>query len=745
MLNNRIVSFLLLVTFFVASGLHAEELKNWPRGVAVSSGSITVYQPQIESLEENILKGRAAMAYYGSDDKSPVFGVAWFTARVQIDRSQNIVHFEELSITDTRLPDENKNIGEEFKKAVAASMKSPNLTMSLDALTTALTAVKQEQKQAADLKNIPPEIIYLEEPALLVSIDGKTSLQSIEKSKYKSVVNTPYPLFNDGKSWYLSVADNVWYKAAEVDGPWTFDTAPPADLVKMVAAKAKKYDGDASDSKETITSDNAPRIMVSHTPAELVVSVGKASFQPLTDSLLAMSNTESDVFMDVKSQHYFLVISGRWFKAASMKGKWGFVASDALPASFEDIPADSKYVDIRAYIAGTDEAKEAVMDAQIPQTAAVNRGVVEIDLVYDGSPKFKEISGTKLSFAVNSSETVIKDGNDFYLVKDAVWYVAGSATGPWEVSPKAPPGIGGIPPSSPVYNTKYVYVYDSTPEVVYVGYTPGYVGSYVYGPTIVYGTGWYYSPWISPYYYYPRPATWGFSVAYNPWSGWGFGMSWSSGPFTFGFYSGGGYHGSHWGRGYYGPRGYRRSYNNIHIDNVNINNRNNFNTISNRNNLYKHSEQRANIKNSVNTRNISGQDRQDIKNRAQNRQNGNTAAIATAGALGGAAVASNRQNMKNNVMADRDGNVLRNNNGQWQQRSGGQWQDRAPAKTPKATKTTTSTQRRNVREQSGYNRSSSIDRQHYSRQRATSRSSSSMRSGGGHRGGGGSRGGGRRR
>jgi hypothetical protein len=729
MINSRVLSLFLLVTFLFAPGLHADELKKWPREVKVSSGSITVYQPQIESLEKNILKGRAAMAYHAAGDQPPVFGVAWFTARVEIDRPANSVHFESFTITDTRLPDDNKKIGEEFKKGVDAAMKASNLSMSLDALTTALAAVDQEQKQAADLKNVPPKILYLEEPALLVSIDGKTSLQKVENSKFKAVVNTPYPLFNDGQNWYLNVAEKVWYKAKDVDGPWTFDAEPPADLKKMVAAKAAKYDKDSPVSKSTITSENAPLIVISHTAAELVVSVGKASFQPLTDNLLAMSNTESDVFMDVGSQQFFLVISGRWFTADSMKGKWSYVASDALPATFQDIPVDSKYVDVRAYVAGTDEAKEAVMDAQIPQTAAVKRGTVELNVTCDGSPKFEEIGGTKLSFAVNCSDTIMQSGKDFYLVRDAVWYIAGSATGPWVVSDKAPPGIDGIPPSSPVYNTKYVYVYDSTPDVVYVGYTPGYVGSYVYGPTIVYGTGWYYSPWVSPYYYYPRPATWGLSVAYNPWTGWGFGMSWSSGPFTFGFYTGGGYHGSYWGRGYYGPRGYRRSYNNIHIDNVNINTRNNFNNVSNRNNLYRNSDQRANITNSVNARSISGQDRQEIKDRAQGRQNTNVAALATAGAAGGAAVAVNRQSAKNNIMADRDGNVLRNNDGQWQQRSGGQWQDRAPAKKAETV------QRSSGRDFSGYNRSSSMDRQNYSRQRATTRTNRSM-GGGGHRGGG---------
>ncbi len=61
----------------------------------------------------------------------------------------------------------------------------------------------------------------------------------------------------------------------------------------------------------------------------------------------------------------------------------------------------------------------------------------------------------------------------------------------------------------------YVYVYDSTPEVVYVGYYPGYTGSYLYNGCVVYGTGWYYRPWHGRYYY-PRYRTWGIQRALEP-------------------------------------------------------------------------------------------------------------------------------------------------------------------------------------------------------------------------------------
>ncbi len=207
--------------------------------------------------------------------------------------------------------------------------------------------------------------------------------------------------------------------------------------------------------------------------------------------------------------------------------------SDDLPVAFQQIPADSNQADSRVYVAGTDEAREAVMDAQIPQTAAVSKGRVEIEVTYDGDPRFESIKGSDLEYAENTAMTVLKSGKQYYLVEDAVWYVGPTPTGPWDVAESRPDAVDSIPSESPVYNVKYVYIYETTPEVVYVGYTPGYTGSYVYHTTIVYGTGWYYSPWVSPYYYYPRQATWGFHISYNPWTGWGFGLSWGWGTFPY--------------------------------------------------------------------------------------------------------------------------------------------------------------------------------------------------------------------
>ncbi len=105
--------------------------------------------------------------------------------------------------------------------------------------------------------------------------------------------------------------------------------------------------------------------------------------------------------------------------------------------------------------------------------------------------------------------------NKYYACDEAVWFVAGKATGPWQVATSVPDEIYTIPPESPIYHVTFVRVYNATDDVVYVGYTEGYTNTYVYNTTIVYGTGYWYPGWYGRYYY-PRPATWGFHVRWNP-------------------------------------------------------------------------------------------------------------------------------------------------------------------------------------------------------------------------------------
>ena len=549
--------FCLLLTT-AAPGMAQEN--GWPRTLPVRDGTVTVYPLQVESMTGDLVSFRAALAYRKSDGSEPVFGAGWFVSKVEIDRSNDVVHPLNLVVSDTRFPAGTDDVKQDLTAVFVQQSQTWDLDFPLGELVSSLETAKQEEKSVQNLNTAPPTIIYKDHPALLVNFDGKPVLRKIEGSDYQAVINTSYPLIYDGSAYYLGAADGVWYRADNATGPYRFETSPPAEIVTMVDA-ARETES-KTEPAEKVTAANAPEIVVATSPTELIVTEGPAAFVPLVDDLLVLDNTTDDVFMHISTQQYYVVLAGRWYHSGSLNGPWTYSASDKLPAAFASIPEQSDQSGSRVYVAGTEEAREAVLDAQIPQTAAVERGVVDLDVTYDGDPQFEPVEGANdLAYANNTGSTVLQADRQYYLVEDGVWYVSSFPNGPWEVSAYRPAQVASISPQSPVYNVKYVYIYDSTPDVVYVGYTPGYTGSYVYNSTIVYGTGWYYQPWVTPYYYYPRYSTWGFNVNYNPWSGWGFGLSWGWGPFYAGWYSGGYWHqGHHWYNprySYWGPRGYR--------------------------------------------------------------------------------------------------------------------------------------------------------------------------------------------
>ena len=179
-------------------------------------------------------------------------------------------------------------------------------------------------------------------------------------------------------------------------------------------------------------------------------------------------------------------------------------------------------------VAGTPQAEEAVIAAGIPQTAKVplTNGPTFVSAI-DGTPVMKPIAGTTLSYVANSDLPIIQVAPDsWYAVQTGVWFTAPQLTGPWRIATSVPPAIYSIPPSSPLYYVTYVQIYQSTPQYVYTGYTPGYTGSVVTNEgTVVYGTGYWYDPWVGTEYY-PVPLTWGIDAVpiYNPYVGFAYGF-----------------------------------------------------------------------------------------------------------------------------------------------------------------------------------------------------------------------------
>lgn len=617
----------------------------WPREIVTPAGyTITIYQGQPETLNGDVLTGRSAFSIVKGPGE-PVFGVMWISAAIDTDRDERICTVRDMKITKVRIPDATPEEEKQFTGVVQTEISKWDFTISLDRLTASLAAVEEEKKSAAGLKSDPPEIRFSEEPAVLLLYDGEPKFSTIESSNLERIINTPFLVVRKegDRTAYLSGA-GYWYWASDPKGPWRPEANPPPEIAGLVEP----------DSTSLAAKGIAPpKIVVATEPTELIVFNGKADYAPLTGTdLIYATNTESDVVKDLQTRDTYVLLSGRWFKSRSLDGPWTFVNPKDLPADFAQVPPGSPMGEMRASVPGTEEAEDAVADAQIPQTQAIKRDAT-ITIQYDGEPKFEKIEGTDVEYAVNTAESVLKIKGRYYCCHEAVWYASISPKGPWQVSEERPSEVDQIPASNPTYSTKYVYVYDSTPSVIYMGYTPGYCGWYPYYGTVWYGTGWIYRPWYGPYYY-PRPCTWGFGVHYNPYMGWTCGVSWSVGFMSAGVGWGGGYYRPPYhGGGWYGPRGYHPrpvhyGSTNMNINTgVNIGNKVNIGdrpggarpstrpgttrpaTMDRPNNLYN---KRDNLdRNAPSTRDVSARKPQVAKNRP------------------------------NNVLADRDGNVYRRN------------------------------------------------------------------------------------
>lgn len=629
----------------------AQARLDWPQEISAEEGTIVVYQPQPEKLEGNILNGRAAVSLEIKDQPDPVFGAMWFSATLDVDG--DVATVRNFKVTKVTWPDSKDAAEQRFTAIVEGAVPEAGFEISMERLSSSLETAEVEQKSLENLKTDPPEIIFRETLSVLLLYDGSPKFADIDNSPYERVLNTTFAVVREKKSGTTFLSSGAfWYQAKSPLGPFTVTQNPPADLVKMLA--------EANPDKAEDAPQSPPKIVVASEPTELISTAGKPQWTSLPGGeLLYVENTESPWLRELSTNNMYLLISGRWYRSKSQSGPWTFVRSDELPGSFAEIPPASDIGGLRTSVAGTEEAEDAVREAAIPQTAAIKRSEATLTVQYDGKPDFEKIKGTDVSYAVNTAAQVLLVDGKYYAVDNGVWFTSGAATGPWVVADDIPDEqIQKIPPSSPVYNTTYVQIYESTPEVVYVGYRPGYMWSFPYYGAPVYGSGWYYPPYYGNYYY-PRPPTWGFNVNYNPWTGWSFGLSWSNGFFSMGVSWGGGYGGGFYpGRccgGFYG--GGFRGPTIINTGDINIGNSV---SIGNRNNI-------GNRIGSNNTR--FDRDTNNVYNRPENLKRKAPAGTAKRD-LQKARPVSDRPN---NVFADKSGAVARNNNGQWETRESGGW------------------------------------------------------------------------
>jgi len=557
----------------------------YPREIQTSAGLVTVYQPQLDAWDGTNLKARAALSIREPGSESPLFGAGWFEVRTAVDKVERLVALYDYRLEKLVFPSAPDKTAA-YEAVVRNEVFPKTKDIALDRLEAMLEMTEAERGQKAQpVKNDPPQIAFATKPTILAYVDGTPVWRPVKDTRLERVLNTRVLLVRDGDGRHFLHVFDGWLESAALDGPWTVAQKTSGDLKKAVkdAEASGQVDllpgGNPEDPKTLpkLKHGKVPEILVATRPTELIVFEGEPNYVPIeTTQLLYAKNTTGNVFKHIGDQKSYVLVSGRWFRAASDSGPWEFVPNDELPKDFAEMPDDSPKENVKASVAGTAQAKEALIANAIPQTAEVKIAETKIDPPkFDGEPKLVPIEGTELQYVQNTATPIIRvTPTSYYAVQNAVWFTGPALTGPWAVATSVPAVVYTIPPSSPLHYVTYVRIYDTKPDVVYVGYTPGYYGTAVSYNTVVYGTGYYYTPWVGSVWYGP-PVTYGCGVgiSYTPWTGWtfgfGFGWSWGSvtvgwgwgaypwwGPVGWGYYSPYPYYRPpYWGGAAWGPRG----------------------------------------------------------------------------------------------------------------------------------------------------------------------------------------------
>jgi hypothetical protein len=565
-MNARVPAALLLAVIAASRG-DAQQVSTltFPRTVTSLDGSqVTVYQPQVDAWKNYVeLDYHAAVEVRFAGEMQPVPGAVELTAQTSADLGTHTVSLYNQRIVSASFPSQDALTSQRLRD-VLQSMLPSSLTLSMDqlhayqqaAVTTPASAAPGVPPAApaapaprtVDVPQSPPTIYYATSPVVLLMYDGDPLFGPIKGTDLLFTINANWTVLQpkDGSTWYL-LADSAWYGAPSATGPFSpagnlppsFNTIPRDSGWAEVAAQVPG---------RTLPANRVPRVIVTTTPAEVIVVDGTPQLVAIPKTKLSyVGNTTSDLFKYAPTNTWYFLVSGRWFSTANLaNGPWAYASAD-LPADFRQIPADGPRGSVLASVPGTPQAQQAVAMAQMPQKAEVQRDVT-VSVTYAGQPEFAPIPNTAMSYATNTSYEVVQVGTTYYVCHNAVWFTGPSPTGPFTVATTVPQVIYTIPPSVPVYNVTYVQVYETTPSTVVVGYTSGYMGAYV-SPmgVMMFGTGMYYA--YHPYYpygmmypmYYPHPMPYGYAAAYNPYTG--------------AFVHGGGAYGP------YGGYGYGSSYN----------------------------------------------------------------------------------------------------------------------------------------------------------------------------------------
>jgi len=143
---------------------------------------------------------------------------------------------------------------------------------------------------------ILPKIIYRNQPAVLILLEGEPRLLPIPLSTLMRVANTPFMMVYApaDKAYYLRAGES-WVTSFTVQGPWQLVENLPSSISeleeKVKLERAKQAKAAESEKKVELKAGELPEIIVSTVPSELIVTEGSLSTLPSRIPTCSMSAT----------------------------------------------------------------------------------------------------------------------------------------------------------------------------------------------------------------------------------------------------------------------------------------------------------------------------------------------------------------------------------------------------------------------------------------------------------------------
>ena len=197
-------------------------------------------------------------------------------------------------------------------------------------------------------KNMP-KVFVSTTPAELIAIEGNISYVSVEGAPTLLWVNnTESDLFRMGRTgdFYFLVAGR-WFKAATLDGPWTFTTPSMPEDFKKIPIEHPRSRVLASvpgtpQATEAVLLASIPRtarVNRKEMKAPDVTYQGDPQFKPIEGSkgVEQAVNTDKDILKS--GDLYYMCFQGVWFMSRAATGPWEVATS--VPQEVYTIPASS--------------------------------------------------------------------------------------------------------------------------------------------------------------------------------------------------------------------------------------------------------------------------------------------------------------------------------------------------------------------------------------------------------------------